>query len=88
MVQVEAMLSGCSVVASDLPGVRIPIKLTGMGKMVEIKNSRILGQTITGILKNKKEYIKPKSEIEKIFNYQKTIRTYNQLFNLPFYKNF
>jgi glycosyltransferase involved in cell wall biosynthesis len=80
MVQVEAMLSGCPVVACGLPGVRIPIKLTGMGKIIESNDSKLLGQTIVRILKNKKEYIKPKSEIQKIFNFQKTIRSYIKLF--------
>jgi glycosyltransferase involved in cell wall biosynthesis len=80
MVQVEAMLSGCPVIASDLPGVRIPIKLTGMGKIFETNDSNLLGQIIAKILKNKKKYIKPKSEIEKFFSYQKTISSYINLF--------
>lgn len=77
MVQVEAMLSGCPVIASDLPGVRIPIKLTGMGEVIEIKDSNLLGQAIVKVLRNKKGYIKPKDKIEKIFDYRKTINFYS-----------
>jgi len=33
IVQVEAMLCGTPVVASDMPGVRIPVGLTGMGRL-------------------------------------------------------
>ena len=33
MVQVEAMLCGTPVVASDMPGVRVPIARTGMGRL-------------------------------------------------------
>ena len=34
MVQVESMACGTPVVASDLPGVRVPVTLTGMGRVV------------------------------------------------------
>ena len=34
MVQVEAMTCGTPVVASDLPGVRQPARMTGMGKII------------------------------------------------------
>ena len=34
-VQVEAMLCGTPVVASDIPGAREPVRLTGMGRLVE-----------------------------------------------------
>ncbi|MBL7150388.1 glycosyltransferase family 4 protein [Candidatus Microgenomates bacterium] len=80
IVQVEAMLWGVPVIATNLPGVRRPIKLTGMGKIIPIKNSQALAETILEILKNKKRYLRPKREIEKIFNFQKTIDFYEKLF--------
>jgi len=79
MVQVEAMLSGTPVVASDLPGVRMPIRLTGMGELVPIKNPEKIAEAILKILKNKKKYLKPKHEIEKIFSFQKTIKAYEKI---------
>ena len=36
LVQVEAMLRGVPVVASDLPGVRQPVRMTGMGEIAPI----------------------------------------------------
>jgi glycosyltransferase involved in cell wall biosynthesis len=34
IVQVEAMMTGVPVIASDLPGVRVPVQLTGFGRVV------------------------------------------------------
>ena len=50
MVQIEAMLQGTPVVASDLPGVRQPVLRTGMGKIIPIRNSQALAQAVISIL--------------------------------------
>ena len=42
MVQVEAMLSGTPVVASDLPGVREAVRRTGMGEIVPARDAAAL----------------------------------------------
>ena len=80
MVQVEAMMMGVPVVATDLPGVRVPIQESGMGILVPSGNSQKLGEAIVEILKNKKKYIKKKKVIEKEFAFEKTVKFYeNQL---------
>lgn len=79
LVQIEAMLLGCPVVATDLPGVRIPIKKTSMGITVPINDHLALAQAIVKILLKKEKYIKSKSQIEKLFNYKKTIDQYENL---------
>ena len=79
MVQVEAMMMGVPVVASDLPGVRVPIQKTGMGAVVPIKNSQKLSEAIAAVLKNKKEYLKDKNIISKEFCLIKTINFYEKL---------
>lgn len=66
MVQVEAMMCGVPVVATDLPGVRVPILKTGMGKIVPTKNSAALASAINQVLKNKYK-MNYKFEYEKIF---------------------
>lgn len=80
LVQIEAMLAGCPVVTTNLPGVRVPIQLTGMGVVVQPRDSRALAKGILKVLKNRKIFFKPKAEIEKIFNYEKTIREYEKFF--------
>lgn len=80
MTQVEAMLCGTPVIASNLPGVRVPIKLTGMGEIVPIRNGQAIAEATIKILRNKKKYIKPKTKIKKIFSFQETINAYEKLF--------
>jgi len=80
LVQVEAMLNGCPVVATDLPGVRVPVKLTKMGLLVSPRNTNLLAQSVIKILKNKKEFLRLPKEIKKIFSYQETINQYERLF--------
>jgi glycosyltransferase involved in cell wall biosynthesis len=50
MVQVEGMICGAPVVATDLPGVRQPVQSTGMGKIVPIKDSQALAEGIIQVL--------------------------------------
>ncbi len=79
LVQVEAMLNHCPVVATDLPGVRIPIKLTKMGEIVPVGDSEKLAKGIMKVLKDK-TYQKDKRQIEKIFDLNKTLTDYERLF--------
>ncbi|MCA9372069.1 glycosyltransferase family 4 protein [Candidatus Woesebacteria bacterium] len=46
MVQVEAMLAGKPVIASNLPGVRVPVKKTGLGMIVEPGDVNALSEAI------------------------------------------
>jgi glycosyltransferase involved in cell wall biosynthesis len=54
--QVEAMTCGTPVVASDLPGVRLPVQLTGMGLIVPPGDSHALAQAISTILDNPEQF--------------------------------
>jgi glycosyltransferase involved in cell wall biosynthesis len=56
MVQVESMKSGTPVVATDLPGVRMPVSLSGMGKIVPPKNSTALAEALIQILDDPQAY--------------------------------
>ncbi len=80
LVQVEAMLSGCPVVASDLPGVREPARVTGMGEIVPIRDARALADGIVRVLRNRERYLRPRSEIETMFDLSRTVAEYEKLF--------
>lgn len=81
MVQAEAMLNSVPVIVSDLPGVRVPVKITKMGEIVPIKNSLAIAESIFRVLNNRKKYIKNYQEIKKLFDYQETLNQYEQVFS-------
>ncbi|MCW5876616.1 MAG: glycosyltransferase family 4 protein [Anaerolineales bacterium] len=49
-VQVEAMMNGKPVVASDLPGVRQPVRLTGMGRVSPVGDAAALAENMLAVL--------------------------------------
>lgn len=79
MVQVEAMMYGVPVVATNLSGVRVPIEKTGMGIVIPIKDSNSIAKAILKICENKSEFIRRKNEIEKIFSYPYSIQNYQHV---------
>jgi glycosyltransferase involved in cell wall biosynthesis len=50
IVQVESLVCGTPVVASDLPGVRVPVSHTGSGLIVPAANAEALAQGILDVL--------------------------------------
>jgi glycosyltransferase involved in cell wall biosynthesis len=49
LVQVEAMSCGTPVIATDLPGVRVPVKTSGMGRVVPVGDAGAIAQAILEI---------------------------------------
>jgi glycosyltransferase involved in cell wall biosynthesis len=56
MVQVESMTCGTPVVSTDIPGVRVPVQMTGMGLVVPPRDARALAGAILSILDNPEAY--------------------------------
>jgi glycosyltransferase involved in cell wall biosynthesis len=79
MVQVEAMKQGTPVVATDLPGVRVPIQQTGMGKLVPAKNPHQLAIAIAEVLKYSDKSRKGHGDPKIIFNINKTYEKYRSV---------
>ena len=80
IVQAEAMKCGVPVVASNLPGVRMPVKMTGMGEICEIKDSIDLANKINVVLKNGKIFYQKYAKNLELFDYRKTIVEYEKFF--------
>lgn len=80
LVQVEAMLSGTPVIASNLPGVRQPIRITGMGEITPIGDEQALARNILQVIKNKAAYVRPRAEIARLFDLAHTVARYEELF--------
>lgn len=81
LVQVEAMLNGCPVVVSDLPGVREPVLMTGGGRLTPVGNPKKLAKNIMAVLERRREYSRKALRAREIFAYQKTLDQYEAIFN-------
>jgi len=80
MVAAEAIKSGCPVITSDIPGVRLPVKLSGMGELFKSNSSDELSNKIALVCKNGKEFYKKRVRKLDLFDYKKTVKEYNQIF--------
>lgn len=80
LVQVEAMLCGTPVVASDLPGVRVPTRTTGMGLTVPPRDSAALARAILEVLANRPAFCRPREWVEQHYNTERTAMAYEALF--------
>lgn len=85
LVQVESMMAGTPVVASDLPGVRQPVTLTGMGLIVPPADARALAQAIIAILDAPQNYRGKGQDISALFSLQSTAKMYESLFESLIY---
>jgi len=56
LVQIEAMINGKPSIASNLPGVRQPVKLHGMGQVTPIGDSQALAKAIMEVIENPERY--------------------------------
>ena len=81
MVQVEAMLEGTPVVASDLPGVREAVRRTGMGETVPPRDSAALAAALIRVLQHRDAYVRPRAEVGQSFDVEAAIGQYESLFN-------
>ena len=80
LVQIEAMMNNTPSVASSLPGVRRPVQMTGMGKVVPIGDSAALGEAILQILDEPGKYRRDPSEIARPYDPDHVAAEYEKLF--------
>jgi glycosyltransferase involved in cell wall biosynthesis len=81
LVQIEAALCGTPTVASELPGVRVPTQLTGMGRTVPPRDPAALAEAILDVLEHREQYVRPRAPIAEMFSPAKTAERYETLFN-------
>lgn len=80
LVQIESMICGTPVVASNLPGVRQPVAITGMGKVVPLRDSKAIAEAILEILDHPDTFMGDSQRIEEQFSPMKTAEGYEELF--------
>jgi glycosyltransferase involved in cell wall biosynthesis len=80
LVQIEAMMNGVPVVASNLPGVRQPVTMTGMGEVVAIGDHRALAQALNRVLDTPAAYRRDPAAIARAFAPERNALAYVKLF--------
>jgi glycosyltransferase involved in cell wall biosynthesis len=80
MVQVEAMTCGTPAVASDLPGVRCPVKDTGMGRIVPPRDPDSLAEAIIQVLDDPEQYRGDVKSIRQRYSTETVARQYEAFF--------
>jgi len=67
LVQIESMMLGTPVIASDLPGVRQPVLTSGMGRTVPPRDSQALAEAVIEVLRHPRKYKAKPSDISPRF---------------------
>lgn len=80
LVQIEAMLNGVPTVASNLPGVRQPPTMTGMGLVVPIGDSDALADALLKIFAHPEKYQGNPEEIARTFAPRTNAQAYEKLY--------
>ncbi|MDO8971431.1 MAG: glycosyltransferase family 4 protein, partial [Saprospiraceae bacterium] len=80
LVQIEAMIHGVPSVASNLPGVRQPVKLHEMGKIIPIGDSAALAEAACDILSRPQDFRRDPQPIAACYNPDTIAQEYEKLF--------
>jgi glycosyltransferase involved in cell wall biosynthesis len=80
LVQIESMICGTPVVASGLPGVREPVRITGMGKVVPPRDPARLADAVLEVLADRPRFVQPAGKIIEMFSPDATAARYEALF--------
>ncbi len=80
LVQIEAMINGTPSIASNLPGVRQPPTMTGMGEVVPIGDADALGEAIIKIFAHPENYAGDPPAVARQFSPQANAVAYEELY--------
>lgn len=79
-VQIEAMMHGVPTVASNLPGVRQPVTLSGMGKVIPVGDVSALAAAILDIFDHPKAYRGDTEKLVQMFHPDNNAASFERLF--------
>ena len=80
LVQVEAMLCGTPMIMTDISGGRVPVTVTGMGKLAKQGDWQSIGEATIEVLDNLDSYVKSREFIKECFSFEETVNRYEQVF--------
>lgn len=80
LTQVEAMLCGTPVVMTNIYGGRVPVLVTGMGKLAKSGDWHSIGKTAVELLDNREDFIKSRDYVRQCFSFEQTVDQYEAIF--------
>jgi glycosyltransferase involved in cell wall biosynthesis len=81
IVQVEAMLTGVPSLASDLPGVRMPVRRTGFGTIVPPRDAEAIHRALVQLEQSPPDREAGVAATRKIYGASLSIQQYGELFD-------
>jgi glycosyltransferase involved in cell wall biosynthesis len=78
-VQIEALLCGTPVVATNIPGAREVVQVTQMGLLVEPHSEQALADGLLRVLQDRANYVKPYEQMRAIFSTDRSVSEYEAL---------
>jgi len=78
--QAEALLVGVPVVASDLPGVRLPVERTGFGQIVPSRDPEALAKAISYVARREDAWEEGAQRARELFGIERTIGDFVRAF--------
>jgi glycosyltransferase involved in cell wall biosynthesis len=79
LVQVEAMLCGTPVVASDIDGARVPVAATGMGLLAPPGDAAAFGDALLAVLADPESFIRTPTQVSDALALTTTISRYEEV---------
>ena len=80
LVQVEALLCGTPLVTADIPGARVVVQRTGMGRLVAPRDPHALADGIVAVLQHPECYQPDPARVAALFDLQASIGRYERMF--------
>ena len=78
-VQVEAMLCGTPVVASDIAGAREAVTATGMGRLVRPQDPAALADALIEVLRHRHRFVRSYEAVRAAFDPERSVAAYEAL---------
>ncbi len=78
LVQPEAMRCGTPVVATDIPGGRVPVQTTGMGRLCRVEDPDDLADALVEVIVDRGRFVRPAEEIRATFDLERSLDGYEQ----------
>jgi glycosyltransferase involved in cell wall biosynthesis/ubiquinone/menaquinone biosynthesis C-methylase UbiE len=76
IVQVEALLCGTPLVTANIPGARVVLQETGMGRLVTPRDPQALAEGLIEVLTHREQYRPTPEAVRAVFDLQRTVDQY------------